>query len=213
MSGGGVEALYPFLYDGGGDLDAVLADVARSTIEKAAEIEQLRGQVVARDGDRMLACADAMADAFRAGGRLLAFGNGGSSTDAHDVVNLFVAPPEGRPLPALALTADVAVLTALANDVGFALVFARQVEAWGRPGDIALAVSTSGGSENVLRGLDQAKRNGLLTIGLAGYDGGRMAETGHVDYLFVVPSPSVHRVQEAQTTVYHLLWALTQQAL
>jgi len=82
----------------------------------------------------------------------------------------------------------------------------------GRPGDIALAVSTSGGSENVLRALDEGKRQGLLTVGLAGYDGGRMAETG-LDFLFVVPSSSVHRIQEAQTTLYHVLWSLVQDEL
>ncbi|MDQ1374212.1 MAG: D-sedoheptulose 7-phosphate isomerase [Actinomycetota bacterium] len=213
MTADGVEALYPFLYATEGDLDSVLRQVAQSTIEKVAEVEALRASVVAHDGARMEACAAAMAASFKAGGRLLAFGNGGSSTDAHDIVNLFLAPHEGRPLPALALTADVAVVTALANDVGFDVVFARQVAAWGRPGDMAFAVSTSGGSENVVRGLDEAKQRGLLTVGLAGYDGGRMAEAGTVDFLFVVPSSSVHRIQEAQTTVYHLLWALTQQVL
>ncbi len=116
---------------------------------------------------------------------------------------------DGRPLPALTLTADVAVLTALGNDVGFDVVFARQVAAMGRPGDIALAVSTSGGSENVLRALEEAKRRGLLTVGLAGYDGGRMAEAD-LDFLFAVPSSSVHRIQEAQTTLYHVLWSLVQ---
>jgi D-sedoheptulose 7-phosphate isomerase len=209
----GVEALYPFLYSGGSDVDAVLAHVARSTVEKAAEIEALRQAVVGRDGERMAACGAAMAAAFAGGARMLAFGNGGSSTDAHDIVHLFLAPPSGRPLPALALTADVAVLTALANDVGFDVVFARQVAAWGRPGDVAFAVSTSGGSENVVRGLEEAKRRGMLTVGLAGYDGGRMAAAGTVDHLFVVPSASVHRIQEAQTTVYHVLWTLTQDAL
>lgn len=209
----GVEALYPFLYEGGSDVDAVLAQVARSTVEKAAEIEALRQAVVAADGARMQACAAAMAASFSQGGRLLAFGNGGSSTDAHAIVQLHLAPPSGRPLSALALTADVAVLTALANDVGFDVVFARQVAAWGRPGDIACAVSTSGGSENVVRGLEEAKRRGMVTVGLAGYDGGRMAEPGTVDHLFVIPSPSVHRIQEAQTTVYHVLWALTQDLL
>ena len=213
MSGEGVEALYPFLYDGGSDVDAVLTQVARSTVEKAAEIEALRQDVVTRDGDRMVACAAAMAASFAAGGRLLAFGNGGSSTDAQALVQLLLAPPWGRPLPALALSADVAVLTALANDVGFDVVFARQVAAWGRPGDVAFAVSTSGGSDNVIRGLDEAKRRGMVTVGLAGYDGGRMAAAGTVDHLFVVPSPSVHRIQEAQTTVYHVLWTLTQDAL
>jgi D-sedoheptulose 7-phosphate isomerase len=211
MTADGVEALYPFLYADGGDTEAVLAEATRSTREKLAEIEALRASVIETEGTRLAECARVLAAAFRAGARLLAFGNGGSSTDAADIANLFVAPPSGAPLPALAL-GDVAVVSALANDVGFDVVFARQIAVWGRAGDVAFAVSTSGGSDNVLRGLEEAKRRGMVTVGLAGYDGGRMAEAGTVDHLFVIPSASVHRIQEAQTTVYHQLWALTQQA-
>ncbi len=204
----GMEALYPFLYDEPQGPDVVLDAVRRSTAEKAAEIVAVRQLVAERFAEQLEACARAMAERFTAGGRLLTFGNGGSSTDAAAVAGVFLAGAEGgRPLPALTLTSDVAVLTALGNDVGFDVVFARQVAAMGRRGDIALAVSTSGGSENVLRALDEAKRRGLLTVGLAGYDGGRMAEAG-LDFLFAVPSASVHRIQEAQTTVYHVLWSL-----
>ncbi|HEV3363205.1 MAG TPA: SIS domain-containing protein [Acidimicrobiia bacterium] len=209
----GMEALYPFLYDEPQGLDAVLEAVRRSTEEKAAEIVAVRRVVAERFGEQLEACARAMAERFSAGGRLLTFGNGGSSTDAAAVAGAFLAGGEnGRPLPALTLTADVAVLTALGNDVGFDVVFARQVAAMGRPGDIALAVSTSGGSENVIRALEEAKRRGLLTIGLAGYDGGRMGEAD-LDFLFAVPSSSVHRIQEAQTTLYHVLWSLVQAEL
>src|SRR5688572_21504280 len=210
---GGMEALYPFLYDEPQGFDDVLEAVRRSTAEKAAEIVAVRRVVAERFGEQLEACARAMAERFSAGGRLLTFGNGGSSTDAAAVAGMFLAGGAGaRPLPALTLTADVAVLTALGNDVGFDVVFARQVAAMGRPGDIALATSTSGGSENVLRALGEAGRRGLLTVGLAGYDGGRMAEAG-LDYLFAVPSASVHRIQEAQTTVYHVLWSLVQEEL
>jgi D-sedoheptulose 7-phosphate isomerase len=206
----GMEALYPFLYDEPQGFEAVLEAVSRSTVEKAAEIVAVRRVVAEQFGEQLEACARAMAERFSAGGRLLTFGNGGSSTDAAAVAGVFLAGGDGaRPLPALTLTADVAVLTALGNDVGFDVVFARQVAAMGRPGDIALAVSTSGGSENVIRALDEARRRGLLTVGLAGYDGGRMAETG-LDFLFAVPSSSVHRIQEAQTTLYHVLWSLVQ---
>jgi D-sedoheptulose 7-phosphate isomerase len=210
---GGIEDLYPFLYAGESDLEAVLEQVRRSTVEKATEIVGLRRRVAEEQGARLAACAEAMAGSFAAGGRLFAFGNGGSSTDAADVTQLFLHPPRGRPLPAFSLTSDVAVLTALANDIGFEIVFARQLAAFARTGDIALGVSTSGGSENVLRAFEEAGRRGLVTVGLAGYEGGRMAESGLVDHLFVVPSASVHRIQEAQTTVYHVLWALVQQAL
>jgi D-sedoheptulose 7-phosphate isomerase len=211
---GDLESLYPFLYAGAADLDAVLEHVRQSTAAKAAEAVALRELVAEREADRLAACAQAMARSFATGGKLLAFGNGGSSTDAQDLVTTFMHPGgDARPLPAISLTSDVAVVTALANDVGFEVVFARQVAAWGRPDDVAIGLSTSGGSANVLRGFEEASRRGLLTIGLAGYDGGKMAEADTIDYLFVVPSSSVHRIQEAQTTVYHVLWELTQQAL
>ncbi|MEU2615527.1 SIS domain-containing protein [Micromonospora sp. NPDC007271] len=211
---GALGALYPFLDDRPADLDAVLAAVATSTAEKAAEIVTLRRSLVAEHGQRLVDCALRCAAAFTAGGTLFAFGNGGSSTDAQDVAQLFLHPPAGaRPLPAISLTHDVALITALSNDVGFDVVFARQVAAFGRAGDIAVGLSTSGGSANVLRGLAEAAQRGMVTIGIAGYEGGRMAESEVVDHLFVVPSASVHRVQEAQTTLYHVLWELTQQAL
>lgn len=210
----GVQSLYPFLYADGSDVDAVLEEVRRSTVDKAREITELRARVLEQDGQRLLDCAARMAARFAAGGRLLAFGNGGSSTDAQDLVSLFLAPAGGaRPLPAFGLTNDVAVITALSNDVGFDVVFARQVAAFGRAGDIAVGLSTSGNSTNLLRAFDEAGRRGLFTVGIAGYDGGRMAELDGIDYLFVVPSPSVHRIQEAQTTLYHVLWELTVAAL
>lgn len=205
--------LYPFLYQGEADLGGVLAEVAASTRAKVAEIEALRAQVAERHGPGMVACALAMAERFAAGGRLFAFGNGGSSTDAQDVATTFLRPPRGRPLPALCLTSDVAVVTALSNDVGFEVVFARQLAAFGRSGDIAFGLSTSGGSANVVRGFQEAARRGMLTVGLAGYHGGKLAELQTIDHLFVVPSASVHRIQEAQTTVYHVLWELTQDAI
>jgi D-sedoheptulose 7-phosphate isomerase len=211
--GSGLEELYPFLYQGHSDSAAVLTEVRRSTAEKAAEIVALRQSLAARDGERLTACAHQVAECLEAGGKLFAFGNGGSSTDAQDIAHLFLDPPAGRPLPATSLVNDVSVLTALANDIGYEVVFARQLAAFGRAGDIAVGLSTSGGSANVLRAFDEASRRGLLTIGLAGYDGGKMAEADSIDYLFAVPSSSVHRIQEAQTTVYHVLWELTQQVL
>jgi D-sedoheptulose 7-phosphate isomerase len=211
---GALGALYPFLDAHPTDVEPVLAAVARSTAEKAAEIVALRESLVAEHGQLLIDCARRIAAAFKAGGTLFAFGNGGSSTDAQDVAQLFLHPPTlARPLPAISLTHDVALITALSNDVGFDVVFARQVAAFGRAGDIAVGLSTSGGSANVLRAFGEAARRGMVTVGFAGYDGGRMAESDVVDYLFVVPSASVHRVQEAQTTVYHVLWELTQQAL
>jgi D-sedoheptulose 7-phosphate isomerase len=211
---GGIESLYPFLYSGQADLDAVLDQVRQSTVAKAAEIVELRGLVAERDGEAIAACAQDMAASFAGGGRLFTFGNGGSSTDAQDVAQMYLHPPVGaRPLPALSLTSDVAVVTALANDVGFEVVFARQLAALGRKGDVALGISTSGGSRNLLAAFEEASRRGLVTVGLAGYEGGRMAEVDTIDHLFVIPSSSVHRIQEAQTTVSNVLWTLIQQAL
>jgi D-sedoheptulose 7-phosphate isomerase len=220
-------SLYPFLYADESDLETVLKEVQNSTVQKVAEIVALRDEVASRDYVRMAECATAMARSFASGRKLLAFGNGGSSTDAQDVASLFLHPPSGpsegdepspqklstRPLPALCLTNDIAVVTALSNDVGFDVVFARQIAAFGRAGDIAVGLSTSGNSDNVIRAFDEASRRGLLTIGFAGYEGGKMAEVETIDYVFVVPSASVHRIQEAQTTMYHVLWELTQRAL
>lgn len=210
----GMEALYPFLYADRADVGPVLAAVSRSTADKAHEIVALREQMAEHYADRLIACAEAMAARFDAGGRLFTFGNGGSSSDAQAVAQLFLDPGRtARALPALSLTNDVAVLTALSNDIGFEVVFARQLAALGGSGDIAVGLSTSGGSANVLAGLEQANRRGMLTVGFAGAEGGRMAEVDTIDHLFVVPSSSVHRIQEAQTTTYNVLWELTQLAL
>ncbi len=209
-----MEALYPFLYADDSDVEPVLKAVAASTAEKAREIVELRQQLAGHFADRLIACAQEMADRFAAGARLFTFGNGGSSSDAQAVAQLFLNPAtDGRALPALSLTNDVAVLTALSNDIGFEVVFARQLAAQGTAQDIALGLSTSGGSANVLAGFEQANRRGMLTVGFAGYEGGRMAEADTIDHLFVVPSASVHRIQEAQTTTYNVLWELTQLAL
>ncbi|PRX51000.1 D-sedoheptulose 7-phosphate isomerase [Prauserella shujinwangii] len=205
-----LEALYPFLYSGSesgaADVDGVLAEVRQSTVDKAREIVDLRREVHRRDGARIAACGAAMAGRFARGGRLFAFGNGGSSTDAQDLATTFMDPPPGfPPMPAFALTADIAVVTALSNDVGFDVVFSRQLAAFARPEDIAVGLSTSGNSANLLSAFDEASRRGMLTVGISGDTGGKMAELGSIDHLFVVPSPSVHRIQEAQTTIYHVL--------
>jgi D-sedoheptulose 7-phosphate isomerase len=215
---GSVESLYPFLYadrtDVSPDSSAILEQVRASTVAKAQEIIELRQAVRDGLGASLASCAAEIAARFTAGGRLLAFGNGGSATDAQQLVTVFADPGgAARPLPALGLASDPSVLTALANDVGTEVVFARQIAALGRPADIAVGLSTSGNSENLLRAFDTAAARGMLTIGIAGYHGGRMAELDSIRYLFVAPSASVHRIQEAQTTMYHALWELCQAAL
>ena len=214
MSNGAMESLYPFLYSDTSDLSAVLAQVRASTVAKAGEILELRRVISERDGARLERCAQEAADRFGVGGRLFAFGNGGSATDAQQLATLFLNPGGGtRPLPAFALANDTSVVTALCNDIGVEVVFARQLAALGGRNDIAVGLSTSGNSGNLLRAFDEAGRRGMLTIGLAGYDGGKMAELDSIDYLFVAPSASVHRIQEAQTTIYQVLWELTLAAL
>jgi D-sedoheptulose 7-phosphate isomerase len=211
---GTVESLYPFLYASTSDLPAVLEEVRRSTVAKAAEIMELRQVICARDGARLTECAQQAARRFAAGGRLFAFGNGGSATDAQQVATMYLNPGgDAAPLAAFGLSSDPATLTALCNDIGVDVVFSRQLAAFGRQNDIAVGLSTSGNSENLLRGFDEASRRGMLTIGLSGYEGGKMAELDSIDYLFVAPSSSVHRIQEAQTTVYNVLWELTLAAL
>src|ERR1700722_16338511 len=207
-----LEALYPFLYADTSDLSAVLAQVRALTVAKAEEIEELRRTVCAGDGARIAECARAAAARFAAGGRLFAFGNGGSATDAQQLATLFLNPGgEARPLPAFGLASDTSVVTALCNDIGVEVVFARQLAAFGGRHDIAVGLATSGNTANLVRAFDEASRRGMLTNGLAGYDGGTMAELDRIDYLFVVPSSSIHRIQEAQTTTYQVLWELTQE--
>ena len=215
---GGIESLYPFLYAGTTDraadraanTAAVLDQVRASTLAKIAEITELRQAVAQQDAARLAECAAEAAARFAAGGRLFAFGNGGSATDAQQLATLFLNPGhDWTPLPAFSLASDTSVLTALANDVGVEVVFSRQLGAFGTKHDIAVGLSTSGNSANLVRAFDEAARRGMLTIGLAGYDGGKMAELDSIDYLIVAPSSSVHRIQEAQTTTYHVLWELT----
>ena len=205
-----MESLYPFLYADTSDLPAVLEQVRASTVAKAAEIRDLRRVIARRDGARLAQCARDMAARFAAGGRLFAFGNGGSATDAQQIATLFLHPGGGfRPLPAFGLANDTSVVTALCNDIGVEVVFSRQLGAFGHSRDIAVGLSTSGNSANLVRAFGEAGPRGMLTIGLAGYEGGKMAELDTIDYLFVAPSASIHRIQEAQTTIYQVLWELT----
>ena len=209
-----MESLYPFLYSGTTDLATVLEQVRASTVAKAGEIIELRRVISERDGARLSMCARDVAARFAAGGRLFAFGNGGSATDAQQLATLFLNPGgDARPLPAFGLANDTSVVTALCNDIGVEVVFARQLAAFGGRDDIAVGLSTSGNSANLVRAFDEASRRGMLTIGLAGYDGGKMAELDSIDYLFVAPSTSIHRIQEAQTTIYQVLWELALAAL
>ena len=198
---------YPFLFEGGkASIADVLEQVRHSTREKCREVVQLRRAILVNASPQIVATGQALARAFAEGATLFAFGNGGSATDAQDLVTDLLHPPfpHWRPLPALALN-DSAVITAIGNDVGIDPIFTRQIIAFGRPGDIALAVSTSGNSTNLLSALAQARQKGMLTIGLAGYDGGEMLRSQTVDFCLCVPSDHIPRIQEVQATIYHTL--------
>jgi D-sedoheptulose 7-phosphate isomerase len=205
--------LYPFLEAEPSDAATLLADLSRSADEKVAHSADLRTETLERAGPAIDAAAEAIAERLGAGGRLHTFGNGGSATDAAGVASLFGAPPRGRPLPARSLAEDPAVITALGNDVGIELVFSRQLIAHARSGDVALGISTSGTSRNVLAALGEAHRRGLCTVALAGYDGGDVAGSGVVDHPLVVRSDSVHRIQEVQAAVAFALWEAVQARL
>ena len=205
--------LYPMLQDRPGDVPALLDDLARSATAKITQSALVRAETLCVLSAQLDVVAEAMAAAFRSGGRLFCFGNGGSATDAAGLTALFTSPASGRPLPTRSLVADTAVLTALANDIGVEVVFARQLIAHGRPGDIALGLSTSGGSVNVLAAFAQARRAGLLTVGLAGYGGGAMRTCPDLDHCLAVDAQSVHRTQEAQSAMAYALWQRVQARL
>jgi D-sedoheptulose 7-phosphate isomerase len=195
--------LYPFLGEQEKDLDAVLDDVRGSVLMKAHEIAELREQTLS-DGHEVLEAAAAdLRAAFAAGGRLLALGNGGSATDAMDVVADFRSGEPAR--AAIDLTADSAILTAIANDIGTEAIFARQVIAYGRAGDVLLALSTSGNSDNVIAALAEARRRDIRTIAMVGYDGGRVAAESLADHVVITRSEHIPRIQEAQASAYHVL--------
>ncbi len=202
--------LYPFIDGNESDAGALLTDLTRSALAKAAESAALRRATLESCAELISGAGAEMARRFSAGGRLFTFGNGGSSTDASTLAALFAQPPTREPLPAWSLTADEAVLTALGNDVGFDLVFARQLIARARAGDIAVAMSTSGNSADLVLGLREAHNRGMYTIGFAGYDGGAFVVNPDVDVCFVVRSQSVHRIQESQALLAYELWATVQ---
>lgn len=199
--GGDAGFLYPFLAPGEADVEALIADVRRSVEAKAAEAAALRSQTLHDNRDVLAQAAAALRERLDAGGRLLALGNGGSATDAMDVVADFRA--RGR--RALDLTEDPAVLTAVANDIGVEAIFTRQLMALARPGDALLALSTSGSSANVIAALAEARRRGLQTIALVGYGGGLIAAERLADHVVLTRSEHIPRIQEAQAGACHVL--------
>lgn len=190
--------LYPFLEEEVTDPSVLLADLVRSAAAKWTESTALRRSVCASHDEELRRAASAVSRRIGAGGRLWAFGNGGSAADAAAFAERCRrATPQ--PLPARSVATDAAVLTALANDIGTEAIFTRQLEACARAGDVAVAFSTSGGSANVLAAIRHCGQAGILVLGLTGDGGARLGDG--VDHRFVVRAASVHRIQEAQTAL------------
>ena len=204
-------AFYPFLHDEQPDDGKLLADLGFSLLEKARESAEIKTRFFADNKETILNASLKLARAFHRGRKLLVCGNGGSATDAQHIAVEFMHPiTVGRKaLPAICLANDMAMVTAVANDVGFEDVFARQIIALGKEGDVLLGVSTSGNSKNLVHAFATARRLKITTIGFAGSDGGEMAElavAGLVNYCLTVPTASIHRIQETHVALYHIMW-------
>jgi D-sedoheptulose 7-phosphate isomerase len=196
--------LYPFLGGEQPSREDLTASVAVSIAQKAADAQALRERVASEEAPVIASAVAAIVEELRAGGRLLLFGNGGSATDATDWALDCVSPPAGlAAVPALSLASEPATITAIANDVGREFIFARQLIAHVRERDVVIALSTSGGSLNVIAALEEARKRGNLTVALLGYDGGEIFRRRLADHAIVVRSDYIPRVQEAQATIYH----------
>jgi D-sedoheptulose 7-phosphate isomerase len=206
--------LYPFLSESESDLEGVIADVRSSMLLKAREVGELREQTLGEGREVLTAAAAELRERFEAGGKVLALGNGGSATDAMDLVADLRYPPDPawRPRPAIDLTEDTAIITAVANDVGTEVIFQRQVIAYGRGGDVLVALSTSGNSANVIAALEESRRRQMIAVAFVGYDGGRVAAEGLADHVVVTRSQNIPRIQEAQASAYHALRELIEPA-
>ena len=184
-----------------------------SVLRKIAESVDVKQRFFAANAERITQLCEAMALRFADGSRLLVMGNGGSACDAQHVAVEFLHPiiEKRRPLPAVDLVSQMPVVTAISNDKDFAKVFVDQLQVWGRPEDMALAISTSGQSPNLVYALEAARDRGMLTIAFSGKDGGRLADIA--DYCFTVPSFSIHRIQESHVALLHVIWDLVHVAM
>ncbi len=198
--------LYPFLATVDQATDGLIDEVTTSIRSKARDDERLRDEIANRQCPAIAGAVTAIRERIERGGKLLMLGNGGSATDATDWALDCVDSPKGYPsVPAISLAANPSVVSALANDVGVDAVFVRQIIAHAQPADVLVAITTSGGSANVIAALVEGRRRGLLTIALAGYDGGEIARQKLADFSVVVPSDYIPRIQEVHASVYHLM--------
>lgn len=204
--------LYPMLGKGEQRLEGVVQEVQGSMLQKMEEVNGMRAVVAQTEASAISEIAVAVAERLGRGGRIVAFGNGGSATDANDLAADCVAPPPGfEPVPAISLAAEPANITAIANDIGTEAIFTRQLIAHARPEDVAIGISTSGGSANILSALAEARKRGLLTVGIVGYDGGRIVGEKLADHAVVVRSDYIPRIQEVQASIYHVLRGLVEE--
>ncbi len=198
--------LYPFLGKEKQQTLDVVAQVAASIQMKVRDDAALRERVAKEESQIIGNAATAIRDQIDRGGKLIIFGNGGSATDANDWAIDCILPPVGyRPVPAISLSMEPANISAIANDVGTELIFLRQLIAQAQPNDVAVAISTSGGSKNIVTALEEARKRGMLTVALLGYDGGEVARRGLADFPIIVRSDYIPRIQEVQASIYHLI--------
>jgi D-sedoheptulose 7-phosphate isomerase len=198
--------LYPFLGTEKQGTANLLAEVAASIVMKVHDDAELRSQVAREQSEHISNTALAIYQRLRRGGKLIIFGNGGSATDANDLAIDCVFPPPGfKPVPAVSLALEPANITAVANDIGTDAIFLRQLIAQARPDDIAVAISTSGGSRNIIMALEEARKRNMLTIALLGYDGGEIKRQGLADFPVVVQCDYIPRIQEVQASIYHVI--------
>ncbi|HEY6690204.1 MAG TPA: SIS domain-containing protein [Rubrobacter sp.] len=208
---GNASFLYPFLGKRQQPLEEVVREVQGSMLQKMQEVNSLRAAAAESEARALSEIAAAVFERLERGGKLIAFGNGGSATDANDLVSDCVDPPQGFvTIPAVSLSAEPANVTAIANDIGTEAIFARQLIAHASPEDVAVGISTSGGSANILAALAEARKRGLLTVGIVGYDGGRIVGERLADHAVVVRSDYIPRIQEVQASIYHVLRGLVE---
>jgi len=200
--------LYPFLGTAKQGTAHIVAEVAASIGMKVQDDAGLRAQVAREESEQISNATVAIHERLRRGGKLIIFGNGGSATDANDLAIDCVLPPAGfASLPAVSLALEPANLTAIANDIGTDAIFLRQLIAQGRPHDVAVAISTSGGSRNIIMALEEARKRGQLTVALLGYDGGEIKRRRLADFPLVVNCDYIPRIQEVQASIYHVIRA------
>lgn len=198
--------LYPFLGQQKQDTGDVTAEVAASIVMKVQNDSALRSSVAETEAEPISAAAAAMYDRIRRGGKLILFGNGGSATDANDwAVDCVLPPSPYQAIPAVSLSLEPANITAVANDVGTDVIFLRQLIAQAQPEDVAVGISTSGGSRNIIMALEEARKRDMLTVALLGYDGGEIKRRNLADFPLVVNCDYIPRIQEVQASMYHIL--------